>query len=179
MVGDDILALNKVSHEPITLLIDSPGGDVATGFLLYDLIRMSPSPIITIGQNCSSMATVLLAAGVKRYVFPHGQLMLHLPSGALSGTVDEIDIRRSVLQKIKNELVNCYVECGVTAGLPNGDLDKDKIHAKILKDIKEEFWVADAEESIRYGLVDAIVSPEILFGLESDLLHPDWKVRQV
>jgi len=174
-VGDDIMAMNvEDPTAPIYLFIDSPGGDVTSGMVLYDIIRMSRAPIITVGVSCASMATVILVAGKERLAFPHSRMMMHLPSGGYSGDVDQIKIRSDLLQDIKNELVDTYIECGVTADCPkigpkqafsSSGKTKSQIKKQILGDIDREFWL-NAAGSVTYGLVDRIATTDDLFGAE-------------
>ena len=166
-VGDDITAMNVDDpSRPIYLLINSPGGSVETGLVLYDLIHMSRAPVITIGMGCASMATLILAAGSERLIFPHSKLALHLPEAVLQGDSREIDIQSQELERIKNSLVDCYMDCGVTAGIGGSGKRKPsraKIKQQILKDIDRVFFL-DAKQAVAYGLVDRIVSPKELFG---------------
>ena len=83
-IGDDILAMNVDDpKKPIHLVIDSPGGEIGTGLALYDILKMSAAPIVTIGASCASMATFILAAGNTRLALPHARFMLHLPEGIM------------------------------------------------------------------------------------------------
>ena len=168
MVGDDILSMNVDDPKaPIYLTIDSPGGDVGAGMILYDLIRMSRAPIITIAQNCASMATVLMAAGHERVMYPHSRVMLHLPKGAFEGDSETFEVRSKELGRVRDELVDCYVECGVTANLANKSgrrPAKAKVKAQIIKDInRSEFWMT-ADECVAYGLVDRIAMQADILG---------------
>ena len=56
-----LVALDSMSHDPIKLIISSPGGDLDGAFLLYDAIKLVQSPIITIGRYCASAAALILA----------------------------------------------------------------------------------------------------------------------
>ena len=168
MICDDLKAMNhEDSKTPITLYIDSPGGDVNMGMILYDMIRLSKAPIITVAGNCASLATILMAAGDTRIMFPHARAMLHLPRGAFEGDVDTGEVRFKELQRIKTDLVECYVECGVTAkltGRGGGAPTKARVRKQIIKDInRSEFWMT-AEECVEYGLVDRIATQDDLFG---------------
>ena len=163
VVADDIMALAMEDPEkPITLFVDGPGGEVANGFTLYDTIRMSPATIITIGLNCASMASIILVAGHKRFMYPHGKVMLHLPSTIFQGDSDEMDIRNKEIARVKDELVGIYIEHGATAGLEE-DANEKKIRNKITKDINKEKWF-DAEEALEYGLIDGIITKEDIYG---------------
>ena len=166
-VSDDIIAMNVENDtDPITIFIDSPGGDVSTGFALFDVIQMSKAPIRTIAMNAISMGTVILTAGVERMALQHARIMLHLPSGEIEGNVQELKIRSELFQDLKHEIVDCYVQRGVTAGLV-GKTEKE-IKKQILKDIDHEKWFT-AETAIKYGLIDRIVTKEDIYGIEGSL----------
>lgn len=161
-VGDDIMAFNhEDSTKPIYLYVDSPGGDVTTGFALYDIMKYSKAPIYTIGVAAASMATIIMQAGTERLCFPHSRFMLHLPSGSFSGDDDEIRIRSELLTSLKDELISIYIENGVTAGLI-GKTHKE-IRKRILNDINKEKWLT-AEQALTYGLVDRIATQEEVMG---------------
>lgn len=161
----DIMAMNYEDPEtPITLIINSEGGLVQTGLQLYDAIKLSKAPIRTIGINCASMATVLLAAGAKRYAFPHSRFMLHLLSGKFEGDYKEIDIQHKEIKKIQKTLTDCYIECGVNAGLKSKN--PEVIRRRLMKDVDDGDLYLNAEEAIEYGLVDGIVTTEELFNNE-------------
>lgn len=165
-ISDDIVAMNvENDRDPITIFIDSPGGDVSTGFALFDIIQMSKAPIRTIAMNAISMGTVILTAGVERLAFPHSRIMLHLPSGEIEGDVQQIKIRSELFQDLKGEIVDCYVQRGVTAGLI-GKTEKE-IKKQILKDIDREKWFT-AETALTYKLIDRIATREDIFGVEKE-----------
>src|SRR4030042_1307678 len=160
-VIDDILAMNIYdSTRPIYIVIDSGGGLVDAGLALYDVIKLSRAPVITIGMTAASMATVLLAAGTERLVLPSTRVMMPLPIGGVEGDVNTIKIRSEEMQRVKDQLIARYMECGVTAGLVSKN--EKQIRRQILKDIDRENWM-DAEKAIRYGLADRLVQPGDLF----------------
>ena len=161
---DSILVFNRLGpREPIWLEIDSEGGSVDAALMLYDAIRMSIAPVYTVGETCISAAVLLLAAGKRRYLYPHSRVMLHLPSGGVSGDVKEIALRSAEFERVRDALVAAYIECGVR-----------KTPRQILKDIDREFWLT-AEDAIKYGLADEIIDAKTLFGrcLGLDKLYPD------
>lgn len=152
-VHDAVVALNyEDPTKPIYIVLDSPGGSIDTGWTLYDAIRLSKAPVTTIGQSCGSMATVLLAAGKRRVVYPHATVVLHLPQGEMQGDVEEMKIRAEQLERARDRIVDAYIECGAK-----------RTREQIVKDIDREFWL-DAEETIAYGLADGVVTPDELFG---------------
>lgn len=74
-----LLDMDKPGQE-IKLYINSPGGVVTSGMVIYDTMRMISSPVSTICMGlAASMGSILLSAGVKgkRSIFPHGEVMIH------------------------------------------------------------------------------------------------------
>lgn len=147
-----LLAMSSMSQEPIKLTISSPGGSLDSAFMLYDVMRLSPAPIWTLGRWVCSAAVIPLAAGVKghRYLLPHSKVMLHLPSTEMSGDSKEIAIRQIELEKYKQTMLDILIECGAK-----------KKREDILIDIDREMWMT-SEETIKYGLADSIVSKKEL-----------------
>ncbi|EJZ71464.1 ClpP family protease [Lachnoanaerobaculum sp. OBRC5-5] len=85
---DKILELNLESNEPITVLINSIGGEINSGLLMYDAIVGSKAPVRMICRGKAySMGAVLLACAGKRYMLPNSELMLHQPM--LGGRVSD------------------------------------------------------------------------------------------
>jgi ATP-dependent Clp protease protease subunit len=146
---DLLMSLDTLSHDPIRLVITSPGGDLDSTFLFYDTMRLIQSPIETVGRYCASAAAILLAAGSKRYIFPHAKVMLHLPAGNMGGDSKDWDIQHKQMESYRDKVVDILVECGAT-----------KSREEILSDIDRDYWLEPAE-AIRYGLCDEIMSPAI------------------
>ena len=65
--------------------------------------------------------------------------------------------------RIRDALVQSYIDCGVTAGLKSRS--SEALGRKILKDIDRIFYL-DAEGAVKYGLVDRVATAEDLFGNE-------------
>ncbi len=161
-VGDAIMTLNSLDNKkPIYVFIDSPGGDIPTGWTLFDIMKMSKAPVITVAENCASMATILMQAGAERTCLPHSAMMLHLPQTVISGDIEEVKIRQEVIEKTMAELVKTYIEAGVTTGMAPSKQTFKAIKKKLLIDIDREYWL-DGAEAIEYGLVDRLVTTEEL-----------------
>ena len=152
-IADALIALDHYNHDPIRIVIDSPGGQVSTGLMLYDMMKLVRSPVYTYGRYCMSMAAIILAAGEPghRYVFPNSTVMLHLPSGYIEGDADTMEKHAKHIKGIKERLVHILME----NGCPHSQ-------RQVLKDINREFFLT-AEEAIDYGLADRIVTPEDLY----------------
>ena len=142
-------ALDSISHEPIKLVITSPGGDLDSAFLLYDTIKTISSPVWTLGRYCASAAALLLASGSRRVLMSHAKVMLHLPSGQLYGDATDWEIQQREMIKYKDELVSSLQACGVK-----------RTKEEILMDINRDRWF-NAEEAITYGLADEIMTKEL------------------
>uniref|UniRef100_A0A6M3L1V2 Putative protease n=1 Tax=viral metagenome TaxID=1070528 RepID=A0A6M3L1V2_9ZZZZ len=141
-------ALDSLSHEPIKLFITSPGGDLDTTFLFYDVMKRIKSPVITIGDYCASAAAIILAAGSKRYLSPHAKVMLHLPAGQMGGDARDWDIQHRQMEKYRNKIVDILIECGAK-----------KNKEDILNDIDRDYWM-EPEEAVEYGLADEVLTSE-------------------
>ena len=134
--------------EEIKFFINSPGGVVTSGMVIYDTMQMLQSPVSTICMGlAASMGSILLSGGVKgkRYIFPHGEVMIHQPSlgGSIHGVSSDLEIQAIQTKKVKEIGAKILAEnCGKTM-------------QHIMKDFDRDYWL-DAKEAIEYGIVDAI-----------------------
>jgi len=143
-----LMALDTISNDPIKLVITSPGGDLDATLLFYDTMKLIQSPIITVGRYCASAAAILLAAGSKRYLFPHAKVMMHLATGQAGGDIKDWEIHRREMEKYQHKVIDILSECGVK-----------KSREEILFDIDRDFWL-EPQEAIDYGLADEIITPK-------------------
>ncbi len=131
----------------ITFYINSPGGIVTAGMVVYDTMQMIKSPVATVCMGmAASMGSLLLSGGKKgkRYIFPHGEVMIHQPSGGGQGTSADLEIMAEQVQKVKDMSARILAEnCGQTVEKIKADFDRDH-------------WM-DAKSSIAYGIVDKIL----------------------
>ena len=131
----------------ITFYINSPGGMVTSGMVIYDTMKMISSPISTVCMGmAASMGSILLSGGKKgkRFIFPNGEVMIHQPSGGGQGTSADLEIMAEQIRKTK--LLGAGIlakNCGQTI-------------EKIMKDFDRDYWM-DAKESIAYGIVDGVL----------------------
>jgi ATP-dependent Clp protease protease subunit len=131
----------------ITFYINSPGGVVTSGMVIYDTMKMIKSPVSTVCMGmAASMGSILLSGGQKgkRYIFPHGEVMIHQPSGGGQGTSADLEIMAEQIRKIK--------ELGARILADNCGQPFDKI----MKDFDRDYWM-NAEESVAYGIVDGVL----------------------
>lgn len=134
--------------EEIKLYINSPGGVVTSGMVVYDTMRMISSPVSTICMGmAASMGSILLSGGVKgkRYIFPHGEVMIHQPSiGGAQGTSADLEIIAEQIARTKELGAKILAEnCGKTL-------------EQVMKDFDRDYWM-NAHEALAYGIVDGIL----------------------
>lgn len=131
----------------ITFYINSPGGVITSGMVIYDTMQMISSPVSTVCMGmAASMGSILLSGGAKgkRYIYPNGEVMIHQPSGGGKGTSADLEIMAKQIQKVKEIGARILAEnCGQTI-------------EKIMEDFDRDYWM-DAQESKKYGIVDAIL----------------------
>lgn len=132
----------------ITFYINSPGGIVTSGMVIYDTMQMISSPVSTVCMGmAASMGSILLSGGAKgrRFIFPHGEVMIHQPSGGGQGTSADLEIMAEQIRKTK--------EMG--AKLLAGNCSQS--FEKVMKDFDRDYWM-DADESVKYGIVDGVIN---------------------
>jgi len=135
--------------EEIKFYINSPGGVVTSGMVMYDTMRMMKSPVSTICMGlAASMGSILLSGGVKgkRFIYPHGEVMIHQPSlgGYIRGVSADLEIQAVQTKKVKEIGAKILAQnCGKTM-------------EQVMKDFDRDYWM-DAKEAIEYGIVDGIV----------------------
>ncbi|MGH2553147.1 MAG: ClpP family protease [Chitinophagaceae bacterium] len=130
----------------IKFFINSPGGVVTSGMVIYDTMKMLKSPVSTICMGlAASMGSILLSGGVKgkRFIFPHGEVMIHQPSigGHIQGVSADLEIQARQTRKVKEIGAKILAEnCGKTMD-------------QIMVDFDRDFWM-NAQEAISYGIID-------------------------
>ena len=135
--------------EEIKFYINSPGGVVSSGMVIYDTMKMLKSPVSTICMGlAASMGSILLSGGVKgrRFIYQHGEVMIHQPSlgGYMQGVSADLEIQAIQTKRVKELGARILAEnCG-------------KTFAQIMKDFDRDYWM-DAKEAINYGIVDSLL----------------------
>lgn len=131
----------------ITFYINSPGGMVTSGMVVYDTMQMISSPVSTVCMGmAASMGSILLSGGTKgrRFIYKHGEVMIHQPSGGGRGTSADLEIMAVQIKKTKELGARILaVNCGQT-------------YEKVMRDFDRDYWM-DAQESITYGIVDGVM----------------------
>ncbi len=143
-----LLEYDKPGDE-IKFYINSPGGVVTSGMVMYDTMRMIKSPVSTICMGlAASMGSILLSGGVKgrRFIYPHGEVMIHQPSlgGHFRGVSADLEIQAEQTRRVKDIGAKILAEnCGKTT-------------EQIMKDFDRDYWM-DADQAIKYGIVDKLI----------------------
>lgn len=134
-------------QKDIQLYINSPGGEVASGLMIYDTIQYIKPDVQTICMGmAASMGAFLLAAGTKgkRYALPNAEIMIHQPLGQASGQATDICIEARHIERMKARLNAILAErCGKTVEQVQADSDRNN-------------WMT-AQEALAYGVIDQIM----------------------
>lgn len=142
-----LLLLESISEEPITLLIDSPGGDVYAGFSIFDVIRFIKAPvrIVGIGLVASAAALILIAVPKdRRFGLPNSSYLIHQPLSGMNGVATDIEIHAKELERIRLHINELLAEATGQA------------LEKIIKDTDRDFWM-NAQEAMQYGLIGKVI----------------------
>jgi ATP-dependent Clp protease protease subunit len=153
-----LLFLNQEDREaPISMYINSPGGQVYAGLAIYDTMQMITNPISTVAVGVTaSFGTVLLTAGTKgqRYALPHATIHIHQPLGGVQGQATDIEIEAREILRLKtrlNQILSFHTGQTVET---------------IEKDTDRNFYM-DAKAAVDYGIVDKVLeSPPEKIGKE-------------
>lgn len=142
-----LLYLDNLNHNDISLYINSPGGSVTSGLAIYDTMNFVKSDIKTICIGmAASMGAFLLSSGEKgkRYALPNAEIMIHQPLGGAQGQASDIKIAAERILKIKEKLNR------LLAKNTNQPLEK------ISHDTERDYYM-DPEDAKKYGLIDNII----------------------
>lgn len=136
------------ANTPVTLFINSPGGEVQSGLALYDVMQAVSCPIRTVCLGmAASMAALLFIAGSERQMLPHSRVMIHDPliGGGLGGSALSVKARADDLMRIRD------VTAGVIARHTGMTLER-------VFELTASDTYFEAEEAVEAGLADRIVS---------------------
>ncbi len=135
-------------EKDITLYINSPGGSITAGMVIYDTMQLIPNDVTTISMGlAASMGQFLLTAGSpgKRYATPNTRIMMHQPLGGIGGTASDIKIQAEQMLYIKKRMAQLIAEhSGHSVEEIEADSDRDR-------------WFT-AEEARDYRLIDHVYS---------------------
>lgn len=135
------------SNEPIWLYINSPGGEVDSGFAIYDMIRFVKPEVKILGIGLIASAAALIFVSVpfeRRFALPHSSYLIHQPLASMKGVASDVEIYADKLNRIKKEINK------VIADATGKTEDEVALHTD------RDYWLT-ADEAIKYGLVSKIL----------------------
>lgn len=147
IVQAQLMFLDSLDTNDITMHIDSPGGSVKSGLSMVDVMDYINSDIRTINTGmAASMGSVLLGAGTKgkRGSLSFSRTMLHQSSGGFQGNIQDAEIDMKEWKKINQllfELLGKYC---------------DKSAEQVMEDATRDLWLS-SEDALKYGIIDEIV----------------------
>lgn len=147
VVVSELLYLDSINHDDISLYINSPGGSITAGMAIMDTMNFIKSDVATICLGmAASMGAFLLSCGKKgkRYILPNAEVMIHQPLGGVNGQATEIKIVAERILKLRDKLNQ------ILANNTGKDLETIK------KDTERDYFL-DSKESLEYGIVDKIL----------------------
>jgi ATP-dependent Clp protease protease subunit len=143
----ELLYLDSIAHDDISLYINSPGGSITSGMAIYDTMNLIKSDVSTICVGMSaSMAAFLLSCGKKgkRYCLPNSEVMIHQPLGGVNGQATEIDIAAKRIFNLRSKINSILAK------------NTKKNIKQIEKDTERDYFM-NAEAALEYGIIDKII----------------------
>jgi ATP-dependent Clp protease protease subunit len=142
----ELTALGKVTS--IDLRINSPGGDVFDGFAIYNMLQQHPATVdVYVDGVAASIASIIAMAGDKIKMAKNSLMMIHNPQGVAIGDANEMDRVKALLQQVKGNLTNTYV-----------DRTKNKAD-QVNAWMDDETWFT-AEAAVEHGFADTVISAQ-------------------
>lgn len=143
-----MLYLEQVSDEPITIYINSPGGRVTDGLMIYDAIQGCKTPINMVCTGmAASMGAIILAGGQpgRRFILKHSKVMIHEPliAGGVGGSATSI---RNISESILETRAICNRILAEHTGKTVEEIDEATGYDHYM----------NAEEAVAFGICDAI-----------------------
>ena len=152
--------LEVLSHDPVTVWINTPGGDVNSMFTFHDLVRQSPCKIVTIGTGMVCSAGVLmLACGHRRLATESCILMSHRAEETITGDLEQLEAQMKVVKWGEHHwafLMDRYTPDEVDGKL------RDQKHWFALGKKAAQWWITGGEDIVHEGIADAVYEYERL-----------------
>lgn len=147
VIAQMLILRTEDNKKPISLYINSPGGDVVSGMAIYDTMNFLDCDVTTYCVGlAASVATVILSAGTKgkRFALPNSRIMLHQPVGGATGQSKDIAI-------VAKEILRWRRTINEVLSQKSG-----KSIEQIEKDSDRDNYMT-AHEAVAYGLVDEVI----------------------
>lgn len=143
-----MIFLDSISQEDITLYINSPGGSVSAGLAIYDTMNFIKSDVRTICIGmAASMASVLLAGGTKgkRAALCNSDVLIHQPLSGVSGQATDILIVSNRIQNIRKRVNKILAK------------STGKREKTIEQDTERDYYLS-SKEALEYGIIDEVIA---------------------
>ena len=147
IIVSELLYLDSLNHDDISLYINSPGGSITAGMAIMDTMNFIKSDVSTICLGmAASMGAFLLSCGKKgkRYILPNAEVMIHQPLGGVQGQATQIKIVAERILKLKEKLNKILAK------------NTGKDLKTITTDTERDYFL-DSKEALEYGIVDKIL----------------------
>lgn len=135
------------SEKPVWIYINSPGGEVDSGFAIYDMMRFITCPVYVLGVGLVASAAALIYVAVpkeRRFALPDSTYLIHQPLASMKGVASDVEIYADKLNKIKAKINKIIADA-------TGKNVED-----VANDTDRDYWLS-AEEAVTYGLVSRVV----------------------
>ena len=146
-VATQLLYMDHVNHDPIRVIVNSPGGHVESGDTIHDLFNYIESPVAVIGTGWVASAGTHIFLGVpkeRRFCLPNTRFLIHQPSGGTGGKATDIEIQAREIVKMRERLAQVIAEA---TGQP---VDR------VRKDIDRDYWMS-TDEAKEYGILGTVI----------------------
>ncbi len=144
MIRHELMVLDQMGTEPITLIINSGGGSVTAGMTIYEVMKSCRSQIHTVCTGmAASMAAILLASGDKRSAKPNARIMIHNLSAGAGGNIADIRTQVKEMEHTEEEMINLMA------------FHTGKTPEEYRKAIDRDNWMS-AEQAKEFGLIDSV-----------------------
>ncbi len=147
IIISQLLYLDSLNNEDISIYINSPGGSVTAGMAIYDTMNFVKSDVSTICTGmAASMAAFILSSGKKgkRFALPNSEVMIHQPLGGAEGQATDIKIAAERILKLKDKLNKLLAK------------NTNQSLKKVATDTERDYFL-DSKEALEYGLIDKIL----------------------
>lgn len=147
-INRELLMLDELSNNPIKIFINSPGGEINSGFFIFDCIKFVRSPVYTIGAGLIASAAALIYLAVEkefRFSLPHARYMLHQPMSGSRGVVTDLEIHAKEVDELKL-LINKILADATGNSIKKIEVDTDR-----------DYWL-NAQDAKKYGVVNTIIT---------------------
>ena len=144
IIVSELLYLDSLNHEDISLYINSPGGSIYDGFAIIDTMNYIEPDVQTIGIGLqASMGSLLLSSGTKgkRFCLPNARVMIHQPSSGTEGKITDQEIALKEGIELKKIVIDMMVK--------NTGKDRKTIE----RDMDRDNWMS-AKEALEYGIIE-------------------------